>query len=271
MRGATKATAGSQKWPSNASSQPRRGSTSESRKATKSVAHTARPVLRAAAGPLLRGWRSTCDVAVHAREVRLLDRGCRAVVHHHDTHAAQRRNQPMYSRSVVTHRDNDRNVTMRRPAGRPRMGDCGVEERAGDLRAERVVHLEPAAGEHGLGSGRKPQQPGGGTAEQSRPLAEHLDSAINLHGEAVGQPGLTHVSIPSRSGVQRAIRPTHPSTISANRRAPSVAVAVVGSPEYAQFTHRRHPAAAHRRQQLGQRSAVSRHPLVGPHVVRRNM
>ena len=59
MRGATKATAGSQKWPSSASSQPRRGTTSESRKATKSVPHTARPVLRAAAGPLLRGWRRT--------------------------------------------------------------------------------------------------------------------------------------------------------------------------------------------------------------------
>ena len=59
MRGATRATAGSQKWPSSASNQPRRGTTSESRNATKSVVHAARPVLRAAAGPLLRGWRST--------------------------------------------------------------------------------------------------------------------------------------------------------------------------------------------------------------------
>ncbi len=59
MRGATSATAGSQKWPSSASSHPRRGTTSESRNATKSVLQAVRPVLRAAAGPLLLACRST--------------------------------------------------------------------------------------------------------------------------------------------------------------------------------------------------------------------
>src|SRR5260370_490357 len=54
MRGATSATVGSQKWPSRASSQPRRGITSESRNATKLVLQAANPLLRAAAGPLLR-------------------------------------------------------------------------------------------------------------------------------------------------------------------------------------------------------------------------
>ncbi|SHX32530.1 Uncharacterised protein [Mycobacteroides abscessus subsp. abscessus] len=51
IRGATKATAGSLKCPNSASSQPRRGTTSESRNATKSVVASFRPVLRAAPGP----------------------------------------------------------------------------------------------------------------------------------------------------------------------------------------------------------------------------
>ncbi len=151
------------------------------------------------------------------------------------------------------------------------MCDGRIEQRAGDLCAERVVHLEPAAVEHGLRGRRQPQQPGGGTAEQRRPLAEHLDSAIDLHGEAVGQPGLAHVSIPSRSGFQRAIRPDA-SVDHLGKEARAVGRGGRGGiTENTQFTHRCHPAAAHRGQQLDQRSTVSRHHLVDPHVIRRNM
>ena len=63
-------------------------------------------------GSLAAGMAQHRDVAVHAREVRLLDRGRRAVVNHHDTHAAQRRDQSMYSRSVVTDRNNNCDVAM---------------------------------------------------------------------------------------------------------------------------------------------------------------
>ena len=51
IRGATAATAGSAKCGSSGSSQPCEGTQSESTKATSGVSQTARPVLRAAAGP----------------------------------------------------------------------------------------------------------------------------------------------------------------------------------------------------------------------------
>src|SRR5215210_6250230 len=136
----------------------------------------------------------------------------------------------MYPRYVVAHRDYNGDVAVGGTGGRPRMRNGRVEERTRHLCTQRVVHLEPAAVEHGLRGGRQPQQARGGTAEQRRALPEHLDSAIDLNGEPVGQPRLAHVSIPSRSGFQRAIRRTHLSTISANNRSPSAAVAVVGSP-----------------------------------------
>lgn len=59
MRGATSATFGSLKCPSMTSSQPVRGTTSGSRKATNSVAAARNPKLRAAATPWRRSRRST--------------------------------------------------------------------------------------------------------------------------------------------------------------------------------------------------------------------
>ena len=59
MRGATSATSGSLKCPSITSSQPGRGTTSESRNATNSVVAARNPALRAAAGPRETSWRST--------------------------------------------------------------------------------------------------------------------------------------------------------------------------------------------------------------------
>ena len=56
-------------------------------------------------GPLAAGMAKHLDVAVHALEVRVLDRRRRAVVHHHHTHATQRRDQPMYTRIVVRARE----------------------------------------------------------------------------------------------------------------------------------------------------------------------
>ena len=69
--------------------------------------------------------------------------------------------QAQQARNVVAHGNNDRDVAVRWTACRSRMGDCGVEQRARELRADRVVHLEPATVEHGLRGGREPQQPGG--------------------------------------------------------------------------------------------------------------
>ena len=78
---------------------PRRGTTSESRKATNSVLQAARPVLRAAAGPLLRRVPQHLDVAVRARRSRsAFDRRRRAVVDHDDAQAAQRAHQATHAR-----------------------------------------------------------------------------------------------------------------------------------------------------------------------------
>ena len=137
-------------------------------------------------GPLAAGMAQHLQVAMCAVEVRVLDRRRRAVIHHHHSHATQRRNQPVDTRLVVAHWNNNSDVTVGRSASRPRMGHGGIEQCAGDLRAQRVVHLESAAVEHGLRGGRQSQQPGGRTAEQGRPLPEHLDPAINLNGEPVG-------------------------------------------------------------------------------------
>src|SRR6202008_1461912 len=74
------------------------------------------------------------------------------------------------------------------------------------------------------------QQAGRRATEQGRAIAEHPHAAIDLDGEPVRQPGLTHVSIPSRPGSQRTTRRLHSSTISARTPPPSAPVAVVGSP-----------------------------------------
>ncbi len=95
-------------------------------------------------GPLAAGMAQHLHVAVRALEVSFLDGVDRPVVHHHDSHAAQCRNQSMNSRQVVAHRYNDGHITMRRSACGARMGDGGVEQCACDLRAERVVYLEPS-------------------------------------------------------------------------------------------------------------------------------
>ena len=197
MRGAASATAGSQKCPSSASSQPRRGTTSESRKATKSVLHAASPVLRAAAGPLLRGCRMTSTSQCAPSKSLGCHRYRRAVVDDHDPHAAQRHHQPVDPKSVVAHRNHHGDVPVRRTAGRPRVRDGGVEQRAGELGADRVAHLEPAAVEQGLRRRREPQQPGRRAAEQRRARTERAHPAVDLDGEPVGQPRLGHVSIPS--------------------------------------------------------------------------
>ena len=41
------------------------------------------------------------------------------------------------------------------------MGNGGIEQGAGELRAHRVADLEAAVGEHRLGGRCQPQQPGG--------------------------------------------------------------------------------------------------------------
>jgi len=58
------------------------------------------------------------------------------------------------------------------------MGDGRVEQGARQLCADSVVHLEPAAVEHGLRGGCETQQPSGRAAEKRRPLPEHLHSAV---------------------------------------------------------------------------------------------
>jgi hypothetical protein len=61
-----------------------------------------------------------------------------------------------------------------------------VQQSAGQLRADRVVDLEPPAGEHGLRRGRQPQQSRGRPAEQCGALAEDLHPAIHLDRESIG-------------------------------------------------------------------------------------
>ena len=208
MRGATRATVGSQKWPSRASSQPRRGETSESRKATNSVVQAASPVLRAAAGPLLRVCRSTSmsQCAPTKSSGPIGER--RTVVHHDDAQSAQWTHQTPHARNVVPHRDYHGYVTVRRAAGRPRMRHRGIQQGAGQLGADVVAYLQPAVGQHALGGGSQLEQPGRRATEQSRAVAEHPDTAIDLDGESVRQSGLTHVSIPSGPGRPPA-DPTH--------------------------------------------------------------
>ena len=206
------------------------------------------------------------NVAMHVREVGRLDSGRRTVVDHDDTQAAQGCHQSLQSRSVVPHRNNDGQITVRRAAGRPWMSNGRVEQCACKLRADRVVHLEPATVEHGLRGGRQPQQPGGRTAEQGRALAEHLDPAIHLHGEPVGQPRPRHVSIPSRSGTHLAIRCKHPSTISAKYSLALVGGRGGGIAEHAQLTHRGDTSTAHLGHQVGQRRAVAGQPFVDPDI-----
>ena len=265
MRGATRATAGSQKCPSSASSQPRRGTTSESRKATKSVSQAASPVLRAAAGPLLVGVPKHPDVAVRAREV-VRSTGCRrAVVDHHDPHAAQRLDQAVEPKGVVPHRDHDGHVAVRRPARRPRVRDGRVEQGAGQLRALRVVHLEPAAAQHRLRGGRQAQQPGGRSAEERRALAEHPDPSVHLHGEAIGQPRSRHSATPRprvptpRCG-WRSRRPSQQRYATLRRP-----VAVVGSPSTPTGLTAATPPRRIRGISSDSGARVARHPLVGPH------
>ena len=272
MRGATRATVGSQKWPSRASSQPRRGATSESRNATKSVVQAARPVLRAAAGPLLRGWRSTsisqCAPAKSSGSIG--ER--RTVVHHDDAQSAQRAHQTAHTRNVVPHRNYHGHVAVRRATRGPGMRHRGIQQGAGQLRADLVAHLQPAVGQHVLGGGCQLQQPGRRATQQGRAVAEHPHATIDLDGESVGQSRLELMSASRRDpGDHRATRRAHPSTISAKMRLPSAAVAVVGSPSTPTAADRRDSPAAHRREQFGQRRAVPGEPPVGQHVGRRNM
>jgi len=80
----------------------------------------------------------------------------------------------------------DRDIAVRGTTGRSGVGDGGVQQGARELCADRVVHLQPAAVEHGLCGRRETQQPGGRAAEKRRALTEHLHPAIDLNGEPVG-------------------------------------------------------------------------------------
>src|SRR5262249_33301588 len=101
---------------------------------------------------------------------------------------------------------------------------------AGQLRTDGIVDLEPAAVEQRARRWSQAQQPGRRSTQQRRSRAEDADAAVHLHREAVGQPLLTHISIPSVPGAHRLLPPTQSSTISVKMRSPSVAVAVVASP-----------------------------------------
>ena len=108
-----------------------------------SVVQAARPVFRAAAGPLLRGWRRTFDVAVCAGEVLQFDRDHRTVVDDNDAQVTKGGNQPLDSRNVVSHRDDNRDVDgMTRATRRPGMGHRRVEQGTGQLGAGASSHLE---------------------------------------------------------------------------------------------------------------------------------
>jgi len=111
--------------------------------------------------------------------------------------ALRRLDQPRDPRRVVPHRDNYRDIEVRRPAEGARVGDGGIQQGAGQLCADSVVHLEPAAVEHGLCGRSQPQQPGGRTAEQRRTLTQNSHASIDLNGEPVGQPRSGHLNIPS--------------------------------------------------------------------------
>ena len=101
---------------------------------------------------------------------------------------------------------------------------------SGPTARSRVVHLQPTTAEHRLRGGREPQQPRGRPAEERRPLPEHPDPSVHLHGEPIGQRGPVTADNPPAPGVPRRDRRAQSRPFQqryATRRRP---VAVVGLP-----------------------------------------
>ena len=69
----------------------------------------------------------------------------RAVVDDHHPQSAQRGQQAVQSGGVVAHRDHHRHIAVGGSPGRTRVGDGGVQQRTGQVRAGRVSDLDPAA------------------------------------------------------------------------------------------------------------------------------
>ena len=144
MRGATAATAGSQKCGSSRSSQPGRGTQSESRNATSGVLAAARPVLRAAPGPpftVRRRYRAPAAAAAAATAAGVR----RAVIHHDHRHVADSRQAPGQLGDPVADGYHHGDVTAGRASRGYGMCHADVEEaarehlRGGPVRHRRAV------------------------------------------------------------------------------------------------------------------------------------
>ena len=94
--------------------------------------------------------RQTC-------ELRGVNSDSGSVVDDDDAHSAKGRHESAQPGRIVTHRDDDGDIAVRRATGGSGVRDRSVEEGAGQLCADRVVDVDPSILDQALGGPGKSQ------------------------------------------------------------------------------------------------------------------
>src|SRR5690606_29549170 len=144
------------------------------------------------------------------------------------------------SRLVVVGGNDDGDILCRRKGVGARVRDTGIEQTPGDDRCSGVDDPKVVVLDHGGCGGGQLEHAGGRSPDQDPSPGEAPDPGVDAHPESVGESGhasldrprrrgLTHRSLPSAPGSQRATCTFACSTRRANSSAPYSAVAPVGS------------------------------------------